>query len=297
MTFVNMRALLTAGALVIAGSGAASAITVAPRVASMESLVATSYGSFDIELNYGATTPDPTYAAAFTAAELFWESQISGYRLESTANAAASQPLTISITLGSIDGAGAILGGAATTSVWNDSGFKTARAGMMQFDTDDLVTMSSARLELLIIHEMAHVLGLNATIWDLNGVVAGVATSGGVDYYTQYVGEDGLAAYNIENGGSATSIKLEDEGGSGTRGTHWNEETFLGSYSDKGNPELMTGWLGSDAYISQTSLFALQDVGFALASTSPVPLPAAGGLLAAGFGLMGLTRRRRVAAA
>lgn len=300
MTFRALRATLAAGAVVIAGAGAASAITVAPRVAAMESLVATGYGIFDIVLDYGGATPDPTYEAAFSAAELFWESQISGYRQVTTANSVTfnAQPLDITVTLRSIDGAGKILGGAGTTSYWDGTIYKTARTGAMEFDTDDIGSMSSERLGFLILHEMGHVLGLNPYIWQINDAVSGYVDTGVAEtsYYSQYVGADGLAAYNIENGGtSATSIMLEDEGGSGTRGAHWNEETFLGAYSDQGNPELMTGYLGTTAYLSQTTLFALQDVGFALAATA-VPVPAAGGLLAAGLGVMGLIRRRRRAA-
>lgn len=292
------RAMLGAVGLMAAGIGAASAITVAPRVAAMESLVAESFGTFDIVLDYGSETPDPAYAAAFTAAELFWESQIAGYRQPTTASAAAVSPLAISVTLHEIDGAGNILGGAATTTYWNDTIYKTASSGVMEFDTADLAIISEQRLEFLILHEMAHVLGLNSAIWSLNGVVDGFVdvADPGTDYFTQYVGEDGLAAYNIENGSSEAFILLEDEGAAGTRGAHWNEETFLGTFSDQGNPELMTGWLGASAYLSQTTLFALQDVGFALASAE-VPVPAAGGLLIAGlFGLVAAGRRRRAVA-
>lgn len=296
-----LRAGLAAMGLALVGAGSASAITVEPRVSSMDPLVATAYGSLDIVLNY-TETPDPTYAAAFSAAEAFWESQIAGYRQATTAAAASVNPLTIDVTLHNIDGPGNILGGAATTNYWNDTIYKTALSGVMEFDTSDLGSMSSERLEFLILHEMAHVLGFNPSMWEVNGVVSGFVdvADPGVDYYLEYIGEDGLAAYNIENGSSATFIGLEDEGSSGTRGAHWNEETFLGSFSDQGNPELMTGWLGASAYLSQTTLFSLQDVGWALASyaTQEVPVPAAGGLLAAAvLALGGMRSRRRRAAA
>ena len=298
MNIKIVRAMLDAAGLMAAGLGPAAAITVAPRVAAMESLVAEAFGTFDIVLDYGAETPDPAYTAAFTAAELFWESQIAGYRQPATGGAASLTPLGISVTLHEIDGAGNILGGAATTGVWSDTIYKTASSGVMEFDTADLATISSERLEFLILHEMAHVLGLNPAVWSLNGAATGFVDvpDPGTDYFTQYIGADGLAAYNIENGSSETFILLEDEGGAGTRGAHWNEETFLGTFSDQGNPELMTGYLGASAHLSQTTLFALQDVGFALASTE-VPVPAAGGLLIAGlFGLVAAGRRRRVAA-
>ncbi|EMB13872.1 zinc metalloendopeptidase [Rhodopirellula europaea 6C] len=42
---------------------------------------------------------------------------------------------------------------------FDSSGYKLATDGQMQFDADDFGTLSSSRLNALVLHEMAHVLG------------------------------------------------------------------------------------------------------------------------------------------
>lgn len=60
-----------------------------------------------------------------------------------------------------IDGAGETLGGASPTFVWSDCP-GVSFIGRMAFDVDDLAQLSEPELELLYLHEMAHVIGFGS---------------------------------------------------------------------------------------------------------------------------------------
>lgn len=53
--------------------------------------------------------------------------------------------------------------------------------------------------------------------------------------------------------------------------------------------ELMTGWLNSPAFISNTTLMSFQDIGY---EVSAVPLPAAAWLFGSGLMVLAGTRKR-----
>ena len=67
----------------------------------------------------------------------------------------------------------------------------------------------------IVTHEMMHVLGFG-TLWNY-GANPLVPTAG------QYIGENGLAAYQAAGHPGATYIPVQTSGGAGTAGAHWSE--------------------------------------------------------------------------
>ena len=97
----------------------------------------------------------------------------------------------------------------------------------------------------VVLHEMAHSLGFGS-IWDRLGLV----TNG------LYTGQNALAEY-LQMGGSGSGIPVEQDGGSGTAGSHWDEETF--------NNELMTGYINEGFNpFSEMSAASFADLGYVI---------------------------------
>jgi len=250
--------------------------------------------SFIIDVTFSDGIND-SYKSAFSDAATFWQSQITGYRLDD----AALQGVTVSANVAAIDGAGGILGSAGPTYgyFFNDvhlagdsasSDVLYATAGAMTFDSADVDNMISNGLwEQVIRHEMAHVLGFG-TLWGFNyaGIIFNnfyVAGSG------QYTGAAGLAAYRAEFDPSATFVPVELGGGSGTADAHWNEVDGGGSltgitdaYGNDMAYELMTGWLNTPTFASNTTIAQFYDLGYTIIpEPSPlmmIALVSAGGL-------------------
>jgi hypothetical protein len=159
--------------------------------------------------------------------------------------------LLINVRIRRIDGSNGILGLAGPTTLRIGSGLPAA--GVMEFDRADLETLESiGQLELVILHEMLHVIGFG-TIWDrrnfnlTNGIL-----------FPRYTGRQGASSYrdvfNLDFFAGRT-VPLEPFGGAGTRGSHWSEGVF-------GN-ELMTGFLnGGSNPISSVTIASLADLGY-----------------------------------
>ena len=102
-------------------------------------------------------------------------------------------------------------------------------------------------------HEIMHVLGFGS-LWN-DGSHSLVSDS-------KYTGEQALAAYRAAVDPNATFISVEDGGGSGTAGSHWDEQAL--------DDELMTGYINndgsaatiSDNYLSEFSVMSLADLGY-----------------------------------
>ena len=152
-----------------------------------------------------------------------------------------------------IDGVGGILGQAGPTHVWSAN--ELAAAGQMQFDVADAQTYSNKGLwDDIVTHELMHVLGFGS-LWNY-GADPLVSNN-------QYTGAIGVAAYReMYPDANATSIPVEDGGGSGTAGAHWDEQALLN--------ELMTGYINDDGnattandnYLSKFSVMSLADLGY-----------------------------------
>lgn len=238
---------------------------------------------FFINLNLG---PGLTLSqqSLFTTAASTWMGLLPNYR----PGISLSQ-LNINADATLIDGVGGILGSAGPTSTVLQGGFRLASNGSMQFDTADLANLeSSGGLLAVILHEMAHVMGFG-TLWTNNGVYANGSGA--------YTGANALAAYRTEfNQQAALSIPVELGGGSGTANGHWDEvdggSANTGRVSSFGDMrfELMTGWLNTPYFISNTTIQSFVDIGF---STTAVPEPATLASFSSGALLIFWLRRRK----
>lgn len=157
----------------------------------------------------------------------------------------AVDDILITAELGNIDGLYGVLGQAGPTSVRTNGSLPATAT--MKFDIVDVNAMGLDAFADVVLHEMAHSLGLGS-IWDRLGLV-----SNGL-----YTGANALAEF-IEMGGSGNGIPVEQDGGAGTAGSHWDEETF--------NNELMTGYINEgENPFSEMSAASFADLGYVITS-------------------------------
>ena len=93
--------------------------------------------------------------------------------------------LFVTAELTAIDGTGGVLGQAGPTALWSANDLTAT--GQMQFDVADALTYSGQGLwDDIVMHEFMHVLGFGS-LWNYgsHSLVSG----------TQYIGEQGVAAY------------------------------------------------------------------------------------------------------
>ncbi|PDH29558.1 MAG: hypothetical protein CNE95_04495 [Puniceicoccaceae bacterium MED-G30] len=228
------------------------------------SMVSSVSAVMNIVLDYGDTSAQDisSYGAAFTAAERFWESRVTGYIDQG--NAAPSE-LRIDVSLGNIDGFAGTLGTASVTRVNFLGSFVEPTRGEMTFDTTDIPFYGNTfpgTFEDVIRHEMGHVLGLGL-LWTFNDVY--------VDGTGQYTGAAGLAAFREEfNAPTAAFVPVELAGGAGTADGHWDEGTNFASNGRRLDDELMSGSASGNMWLSNTTLQSFRDIGYTV-----VPEPAA----------------------
>jgi subtilisin-like proprotein convertase family protein len=149
-----------------------------------------------------------------------------------------------------IDGPGAVLGQAGPLAFRTGS-FLPAY-GIMEFDSADIVELiADGQFDEVILHEMGHVLGIG-TIWQDLGLLTGINTAN-----PQFIGASAAAEYRAIFGNNAQSVPVEgDEGGSGTRLSHWDEATLFN--------ELMTGFLNPNVAnpLSRITVGQMADLGY-----------------------------------
>lgn len=150
--------------------------------------------------------------------------------------------ILITAELGNIDGANGILGQAGPTSVRTSNSLPAT--AQMKFDIVDVNAMGLDVFTDVVLHEMAHSLGLGS-IWDRLGLVSN----------GQFTGASANAEFALMGG--TGGIPIEQDGGSGTAGSHWDEETF-------GN-ELMTGYINAgENYFTAMSAASFDDLGYTI---------------------------------
>ena len=269
---------------------------------------------FDIDLNY---TGPAAFQSAFDNAEARWEQIITGWSdgLNITATTGGNPDysvgddlfsLFIDANVGTIDGAGGVLGSAGPTDLVNDGSVILASRGAMNFDVADIQNLANAGLlEDVILHEMGHVLGIG-TLWQTNGLY----TNGTGTYF----GENALEQYQTEFNPNATFVPIELGGGGGTANGHLDEAFAVGggdtvldpagtvvvdpnnvNFGRSRSEALLTGFLGGGGnFISNTTGGFLQDLGYEInfAAIQGVPEPGSATALVL-LGLAGLSRRRR----
>lgn len=222
---------------------------------------------FNIEIHFEGDGWTTELKAAFIEAADFLSIVIAGDRPDYVA---ADDPnnffnqdiddIMITATLVNIDGAGGVLGRAGPTHViYSPADGETSSdalpfAGIMEFDIADAQTyLDAGTWADIVFHEMMHTLGFG-TMWESTGVVDLVIDDNGTrrptdDTYTyDYTGEFAIGA----NDGIAPEV--ETDGGSGTAGGHWDEDTY-------GN-ELMTGYIDPVNDLWQMSIASLGDLGY-----------------------------------
>jgi hypothetical protein len=162
--------------------------------------------------------------------------------------------LYVTAEVKTIDGVGNILGQAGPSSVWISS--ELTAAGQMQFDVADAQDYLNQGLwDDIVTHELMHVLGFGS-LWDYGKHQVLVSDN-------QYTGHFALTAYQ-EIDSQATFIPVEDLGGPGTAGSHWDEGTLgndlmTGYIDDDGNPLTI-----DDNHLSKFSVMSLADLGYAV---------------------------------
>ncbi len=172
-----------------------------------------------------------------------------------------------------IDGAGKILGQAGPTHLRPTT--RLPAKGSMSFDTADLAQMEAdGSLARVIMHEMAHVLGLGS-IWDRFGLLQG---AGSIN--PTFAGANAIREFaTLREENDQLAVPVANVGGPGTRDSHWREAVF-------GN-ELMTGFLnGGLNPISRMTIGSLEDLGYEVDydTADPYELPSALTLAMMGVG-------------
>lgn len=230
-------------------------------------------GLFSIDIAFD-TGMDDGYKSAFNDAVTFWESKVTGYRISGLSG------ISINASVAYIDGPYGILGSAGPNNVAygnvvldGDSASSYicySTSGSMTFDSADVDMMiSDGTWGQVIRHEMAHVIGFG-TLWGLDLFGTGTIYN---DFYDagsgKYTGAAGLAAYQAEFDPDAAFVPVELGGGTGTSDGHWDEidngVALTGITDAAGNDmafELMTGWLNSPTFLSQTTLGQFYDLGY-----------------------------------
>jgi len=205
-------------------------------------------GGYNIEINFkGTWTVD--LQQAFIDSSEFLSSTIVGDLADVFYRGKVIDDIKIDATLKEIDGEGGVLGQAGATAV-RTSNYLPATA-IMEFDVADASTFNQAGLwDDIVTHEMIHSIGFSANIWEFLGLITG---KGGEN--PLFVGENATLAYEaLFNAVNAAGVALEQDGGAGTRDSHWDEETFIN--------ELMTGYINNENYISDMTIAALEDMGY-----------------------------------
>ncbi len=205
-------------------------------------------GGFQVTVRFTDSTLTAAQRAIFQQAADRWAQIIVGDIPDVVVDGLAVDDVVIDASAPTIDGSGGILGQAGPTDFRSVSMLPSR--GIMEFDQADLTELeASGDLLHVIVHEMGHVLGIG-TIWDSLGLVQDVGTE------IHFTGARAVAEYNAIFGTSGNFVPVETDGGAGTAGGHWDEETF--------DNELMTGYLngGTQNPISRVTVGALADMGY-----------------------------------
>jgi hypothetical protein len=117
----------------------------------------------------------------------------------------------------------------------------------MQFDIADANEFNLLGLfDDIVFHEMGHALGFGS-IWGRLGLVDGNGFFSGAQ----------AKAESLDLFGTS-QIYVEQDGGGGTAGSHWDETTY--------DDEIMTGYINDANYLSSMSAASYGDLGYQLAA-------------------------------
>ena len=216
-------------------------------------------GGYNIEINFKGSWTADLQTALINSAELISD-LIVGDIADVFYRGKIIDDIRIDAKLTEIDGEGGILGRAGPTAIRTD-GYLPAMA-IMEFDVADATIFNSmpsgpsgsegegTLWDDIVTHEMMHTVGFG-TIWTYLDLLSG----GGTDNPT-FIGGNATAEYEAASGvTNSGGVPVEQDGGPGTRDSHWDEETF--------DNEIMTGYINnSDNYLSNMTVASLDDLGY-----------------------------------
>lgn len=135
--------------------------------------------------------------------------------------------------------------------------------GQMQFDEADLTQLeSNGSMNAVILHEMAHVLGLG-TLWNGKGLLQNPSLPNNQGADTHFTGDDAIAAFDAEGGAAfvGSKVPVENQAGPGSGDSHWRETNLTS--------ELMTPFLNSGTQnpLSSITIASFADMGYGVDMT------------------------------
>ncbi len=215
-----------------------------PRPESAEAVAPTPY-TIEVRFLGGLT---PTQQLAFKLAANRWTKVITGDLPDMNVDGETIDDVLILAEGKPIDGPGGILGQAGPTN-FRPGTFLPSK-GIMSFDTADLSKMESiGTLNDVITHEMGHVLGIG-TLWKRKGLIGASGTANPV-----FLGQKARKAFGELKNGPPMDVPVENQGGPGTRESHWRETTF--------RTELMSGFIAASGNpLSKLTVASLADIGY-----------------------------------
>ena len=238
---------------------------------------------FDIELRFNGADFNAAREQVFEDAAARWAEIITGDEPDTMIDkpeddCGAGDPaldtavddLFIDAFIEPIDGEGGILGSAGPCYI-RTSGDQLPIYGVMRFDSADIAALEAdGTFDLVILHEMGHVLGVGS-YWDFFGYLDYATDPGGQSCNQATVFTTSPTFNGTEANGEFAALgesgqaPVEDEFGPGTQCSHWDEAFF--------NTELMTGFLGpgNDNPLSRLTGASLADLGYEVDLTTADP--------------------------
>jgi hypothetical protein len=229
---------------------------------------------FDIDLEFFGTGMTPARRQVFSDAAGLWSSVVIGDLQDISGTIGANQrcgfgegafsgvvdDLLILASIAPIDGKGKILGQAGPAYIRADTNDLTV-IGCMQFDEADVADLeASGTFDEVILHEMGHVLGFGS-LWE-------PSQGNNIDLLDQPCRSNPSAVAGFKGTGAVLEFGIlgktgnppvENNGGGGTRCSHWDEDFF--------DNELMTGFLGGTTSqtvnpFSALTIGSMKDMGY-----------------------------------
>jgi hypothetical protein len=221
---------------------------------------------FRIVVRVVAGNPTTSQRNLFSRAASRWGTLITGdlpdvvlNRPSSACHPAISETvddLLIVVEVLPIDGDRGSLAFGGPCLVRNDSNLPVV--GRIRIDDADLGRVeANGTLEAVVLHEMAHVLGLGTELWLLAGLLrdASLPPSNGVDPH--FIGPQAIAAFDVAGGidYAGAKVPVADVGGAGSQDSHWRESVM--------QTELMTPVVTAGTNpLSAITLGSLADMGY-----------------------------------